>query len=293
MNKFWSDSEVAFLKENYLDKTQKEMALELGRTEMSVNRKATRLKLKKHERDIAGERFGRLTALEKTGADKYGSIVWKFKCDCGSVIERAATYAIRGKTNSCGCLGVENSSKARKLKLQGKRFGRLVVLDDTNKTNKEHQFLRRCICDCGKIIETTGSNLTTGGTQSCGCLKKERVIEVNRKREKRFGKDNPNYNHLLTKEEREGRAYIEPGKQIEWRKGVYRKDNYTCRICNKRGGHLNAHHLYSWSAFPDKRFNIDNGVTLCRKCHKKFHSAYGIKNNTREQFESFRKETVK
>jgi hypothetical protein len=44
-------------------------------------------------------------------------------------------------------------------------------------------------------------------------------------------------------------------------------------VCNDAsGGNLNAHHLYSWTAYPEKRVYLDNGVTLCTECHKEFHA---------------------
>lgn len=61
-----------------------------------------------------------------------------------------------------------------------------------------------------------------------------------------------------------------------WRKTVYERDNYTCQQCGERGGRLQAHHLYRFAHYPELRFHIDNGLTLCRDCHKQ------IKNHERE-----------
>lgn len=55
----------------------------------------------------------------------------------------------------------------------------------------------------------------------------------------------------------------------EWRKSIYKKDNYTCRICKVRGGTLHAHHILKFSKFKDERFDLNNGVTLCINCHMK------------------------
>jgi len=53
-----------------------------------------------------------------------------------------------------------------------------------------------------------------------------------------------------------------------WREAVYTRDNWTCVWCKERGGKLNADHIKPFSLFPELRFAIDNGRTLCLDCHK-------------------------
>jgi len=54
----------------------------------------------------------------------------------------------------------------------------------------------------------------------------------------------------------------------EWRAKVFERDNWTCQTCHTRGVYLEAHHVKSWANFPEFRFILENGVTLCRECHK-------------------------
>ena len=59
-----------------------------------------------------------------------------------------------------------------------------------------------------------------------------------------------------------------------WVKAVYERDGYKCRECGV-GGRLNAHHVKAWAEYPESRFDLSNGVTLCVDCHAKKHPHLG------------------
>jgi hypothetical protein len=78
------------------------------------------------------------------------------------------------------------------------------------------------------------------------------------------GENNFNWKGGISKKNELIRQSIEYGL---WRISVLKRDNYTCQICGERGGKLEADHVKPFSLFPELRFAIDNGRTLCRDCH--------------------------
>ena len=92
-----------------------------------------------------------------------------------------------------------------------------------------------------------------------------KMVVANRK-VARYGADNPLWKGgARDQRKREMKGY----PYRDWRAAVFTRDNWTCQCCGVRGGYLEADHIKPWCAFPDLRYEVDNGRTVCRPCHMK------------------------
>ena len=92
---------------------------------------------------------------------------------------------------------------------------------------------------------------------------KERIFNVCK------GENHPNWKGGISKLKRY--RHFEDKQIKKWRLNIFTRDNFTCQNCGERGCLLNAHHLKSWANYPELRYKIDNGVSLCKDCHKLIH----------------------
>ncbi len=127
--------------------------------------------VKPGQKDLTGQRFGRLTVLEPTeDRDRNGSVIWRCKCDCGQTVTAVSSQLTKGYKKSCGCLS-HPPLKA----YEGQRFGRLIVTEYAGKRDGMHRW--KCICDCGNTTVVGQTLLQSGKTKSCGCLQSEILRE--------------------------------------------------------------------------------------------------------------------
>lgn len=121
--------------------------------------------------DLTGQRFGRLTALERLDQKRGNSWLWRCRCDCGRETVVSANALCGGSTKSCGCAR-QDACKRRAKDITGQRFSRLVALEPLDK-RMGGSVVWLCRCDCGKETEASYNSLVHGNTKSCGCLLQE------------------------------------------------------------------------------------------------------------------------
>lgn len=177
-------------------------------------------RIRKNCIDLTNKRFGRLLVLYRYKTNTSGGQAkWVCQCDCGKIKPISGASLRNGHTTSCGCLTYENASKANINNLIGKRFGKLVVIEDTKKRIR-HKVVWLCKCDCGNQVERLSDTLSSGDSLSCGChnqsigsINIENILKENNilyEKEKSFsgltGKNNtpyrfdfylPEYNRLI------------------------------------------------------------------------------------------------
>lgn len=142
---------------------------------------------KKYEKIEAGNQYGNwivISKSKKTGTRK-SQKYWICQCQCkDKTIKEVTEDSLKqGLSTSCGCM---NKEKIKELGLNSKRelligskFNMLTVIKyhgKRNNSSKHHKHTWLCQCDCGNkiIVETT--ELVTGHTKSCGCLKHHNLV---------------------------------------------------------------------------------------------------------------------
>lgn len=124
-------------------------------------------------KDLTGQTFGRLTAIEYKGNGK-----WLCQCQCGNTIEVFTENLTSGHTKSCGCLKDKASSHI------GETYGSLTIKEvkyiKTSDDGKGYTKCR-CICDCGRTKTLRLDSLLARDVTTCGNCK---IDEFKKKRTK-------------------------------------------------------------------------------------------------------------
>ncbi len=79
------------------------------------------------------------------------------------------------------------------------------------------------------------------------------------------GRNNPNWRHGQSGSRK---CAMATRRYKKWRESVFVRDDYTCQECGQRGGDLEADHIKAWAYYPELRYAVSNGRTLCVGCHR-------------------------
>jgi hypothetical protein len=134
---------------------------------------------------------------------------------------------------------------------------------------------------CGSEFWRQPSAIIKGQNKFCSrsCYQKNQVGKPKSEAFKNFcktrvGEKSPSWMGGITKGQVKARNSDE---YRIWREAVFVRDFYTCVHCDvkSREGktvYLHAHHLKSFANFPQYRFDVSNGITLCKECNYKVHT---------------------
>lgn len=132
--------------------------------------------------NLKGQRFGRWTVIDEapnrvSESGKTRRIMWKCRCDCGTIRDVGARGLKTGMSTSCGCYQKERVVEVLTDNLIGKRFGYLTVIARNGSHLNSRKSVWTCKCDCGNTLDVLSFLLKNGDTTSCGC-KKESKYEL-------------------------------------------------------------------------------------------------------------------
>ena len=230
-------------------------------------------------RNLIGYKFENGTEVLRFSrmGEKYSC--WILKCVCGNEFEDTNCNIVHFKTAKL-C----HICRHKKINLIGQEFGYgCKVLYEAEKSPNSRARRWQCQCHCGKIWDIRQGNILRNETKECRKCTSKRCGLRN------SGQNHYRYNPNLTDEERGKR---DGSKTYKWRKAILNRDDYTCQVTHIKDN-LVVHHLDGWELAKDKRFDVDNGITLNHDVHEKFHHIYGHGSNTKEQFEDFVKNYVR
>lgn len=183
----------------------------------------------------------------------------KIRCHCGNIFERDFShFKTLNQTQCLICSGNKLSYDYVKEVIESEGC-KLISEEYVN--NKKP--LKIC-CHCGEIFEVTFSNFKSGQNQCQQC--------------------SGNYNPNLSEEHRIKHRQIEGHSTFK----TTVKNTFDRCICCGSTEDLCTHHIYDYENYEEYRVNPLNGIVLCSKCHKEYHSQYSTrKENTFEQFREF------
>lgn len=193
-----------------------------------------------------------------------------YQCECGNLSEISfSNFKKGGRCDKCGL----NKRKKSKLLCEKEVFDILTTHNYTilSKEYKGANDKLSLKCINGHTIETSWRSLRQN---NFGCQK---CFHMNNR-----GENHARFKHGRSVEDRYNRNLCRIEHNL-WKRELLKAFNYKCVICH-HDRTLTAHHKNGYNWDIENRYNIDNGVILCKFHHNDFHKQFGKGDNTEEQF---------
>lgn len=139
-----------------------------------------------------------------------------------------------------------------------------------NKIGKRRNIIERECLICKKIFYRNFyyfSRALARGQNGAGKYCSRACLGIANQR-RQLGKKHWNWKGGITPRNLSDKRYS------EWRLKVLERDRFQCINCDSTIN-LRAHHKKSWKKFPEFRYDVSNGMTLCQKCHVARHMEEG------------------
>jgi len=183
--------------------------------------------------------------------------------NCGAIFWAVPSKLKLGHGNFCSikcATGVFNSGKKsdeHRAKISNTIVS-LGICSGENNPNYRRGSLQRSCEYCGAEFSYLAYRPKRFCSRQCSAM-------VNRM----FGEDHPGWKGGIGDEKHEHKRMHTKAK--EWRNAVFSNDGYKCAVCGSCKPRIHAHHILEWSKYPDKRYDLNNGVTLCVRHHQELH----------------------
>lgn len=143
---------------------------------------------------------------------------------------------------------------------------------------KHRKHRRKAFCEINgvKYCFSCATRIVAQSGQKTKPLIKQRNINKNNRRRNKKKKVKTKQNWITKikkswEDTPEQKVIRQSQEYQQWRIAVLERDKYTCQHCNKTGGKLHCHHIKSFKFYPEIRFDIENGIVLCKECHENLH----------------------
>jgi hypothetical protein len=200
----------------------------------------------------------------------------RFKCACGNEHKTSTYNLTRGKIHCPSCYRIKRGESIKIPKEEIFAFieskGYKIKSQEYNKVTDKLNL----VCPKGHEVSVSVRSFKQNEGRCRKCLFEDKV-----------GESHPSFKHGRSKEDRLNRNLCKV-EHNKWKRAILSKFGYRCAICGKQDGRrLCAHHLNGYNWDVENRYNIDNGIILCKEHHDGFHKVYGKGDNTIAQFNQF------